>query len=310
MVAQGDRLAESLELLDEFAASGSDIDVYLTSSPFRGEASTRVAFGDFQTSEVVYFGGQNAAELLAQFAELRGERAYDAILVFTDGNGYELGESLVNVPIPDAPVWLVHLGGDIPLGYDDQTLEAIQASGGGVVGELDQALARFAIHLASAQQGAYTDTTIRDVLDGYVWTVQPGEQVDAAQALVHQGNDGFIALAARQLILAEMQRQRGSISQLETLDELHALAKEYSIVTPYSSMIVLVTLQQEARLKRLEQDVERFEREFEPLGETAPESQAPLRGVPEPEEWLLIGMATGMLAWLVFKQRVARQVLS
>lgn len=270
-----------------------EADVYLTSSPFRGEQAALVSLRQSNAATFVYFGGQNPAELLAQFDSLRGERTYDGILVLSDGGAYELGESKLETPIPDAPVWMIHLGDELPLGYDDQTLELIQASGGGVAGSLDQALARLAADLAGRSAGA----EMVDILDGYTWKVLPTGQ--AAQTAAAR-EDGFTALLARRLILAEIRRNRGTIADVATLDQLHALAKESGIVTPYSSMIVLVNERQEQALDRLEKQEDRFDREYEPL------AGPPLVGVPEPEEWLLIGMGTVLLAWYVYRSRTAR----
>jgi putative PEP-CTERM system integral membrane protein len=300
-----DQVEAAFQRLEEITGPDAPVDVYLTASNFRGEVPSQVSLQDFNPGEVMYFGGQNAAELLTQFANLRGERAYDAVLVFTDGSGYELGASPSDVPVPDAPVWLVHLGSELPLGYDDQTLEAIQASGGGVAGDLDEALTRLAVAL----EGSDAEVTQRDVLDGYIWTVLPTDKSEdiAPQAELHSGEDGFIALAARRMILAEMQRQRGAIDELDTLDRLHALAVQYGIVTPYSSMIVLVNDTQQDLLEHLEQNPDRFNREFEELKNTTPATQNPLTGVPEPEEWILLSLAGLLLAWYANRQRLARQ---
>jgi hypothetical protein len=92
-------------------------------------------------------------------------------------------------------------------------------------------------------------------------------------------------------VLAEMQRNRGVIDQLETLDYLHALATSYGIVTPYSSMLVLVETQQQRLLDKLSQLEDRYQREVEELGDTTPASPVPLAGVPEPHEYLLMGLA-------------------
>lgn len=271
--------------LAQLAATGT-ADLYLTASEYRGEAPSRTPLADFDPAGIVYYGGQNAAELLVQFAELQENESYDAIFVLTDGTGYGLSEGEEEVPVPDAPVWMVHVDGRYPIGYDDPTLQAIQASGGGTVGSVDEALSRLLV-----ENG--------DVVNGYAFTVLPTEQVDG-DFTIHAPSDDFAALAARQFILHQMAQNRASITDLATLDALHALAIEHSIVTPYSSMIVLVTDQQQRRLDQLEEGDDRFEREFEDVGET---DQLTVTGVPEPEEWLLIGLAVAMLGWLAYSSR-------
>jgi putative PEP-CTERM system integral membrane protein len=204
---------------------------------------------------------------------------------------------------------LVHVDGDIPLGYDDQTLQAIQVSGGGVAASLDEALDRIAVGL-SAQSGTGAQGAAGvDLVDGYVWSVLPTDQVSAAADgaaidALHTADDPFAALAARRLVLAEMQRNRGTISQLDTLDYLHALAIQHQIVTPYSSMLVLVDSDQQALLDRLAENNDRYQREVEGLGDTTPGSPLPLAGVPEPHEWLLLGLGAILLAYLFFTKRV------
>ena len=143
------------------------------------------------------------------------------------------------------------------------------------------------------------------MLDGYIWQVLSAEQADALglEPRVHSAGDGFQALAARQLILAEMRARRGDLSDLETLDGLHALAMEYGIVTPYSSMIVLVNRQQQNLLDKLSELDDRYAREYEALAETTPATGTPLTGVPEPHEWLLIGLALALLLWYVYRKR-------
>ena len=128
-----------------------------------------------------------------------------------------------------------------------------------------------------------------DVIDGYAWWVMPAENAaDVAPDLRAAGDgrvvDGFAPLAARRLILGTMQREGANLDQNSALDRLHAIAVDQSIVTPYSSMIVLVTTQQQNLLKQLSPSEDRFRhREYEAVGETA--LQDPLvTGVPEPKE--------------------------
>ena len=302
MTTYADQIPTELARLQELTGADASIDVYLTSSPYRGEPPSRVRFSDLAADEIVYYGGQNAAELISQFEELRSGEIYDAVLVFTDGSGYELGENEIEVPIPAAPVWMVHLSGNLPLGYDDDTLQAIQASGGGVVGDLDQALSRLAIGLTQGQNSPQVEFVSSDLLDGYLWTVLPVNDIEG-EALSQE--PGFAAFAARRLILAEMQRYRGELSQISTLDQLHALAQQYSIVTPYSSMIVLVNFEQQHLLDHLAEGSDRYQREFEELGDTLPSTTTPLTGVPEPHEWLLIGLAVIMLLLYASRKRLA-----
>jgi putative PEP-CTERM system integral membrane protein len=300
-----EELSTSLTRLKELSTPENPVDVYLTASPYRGEDPSLVPIETLDPASILFFGGQNAAELLAQYEALRGERQYEAVLVLTDGTGYELGASEIEVAVPDTPVWLVHLGGSIPMGYDDQTMQAIQASGGGVTGDVDTALARLAV--TQGLKGADQEV-VSDLLDGYLWVSLPTEQADdfvsaGPELQVHEQPDGFSALAARSLVLAEMQRNKGSIDQLETLDSLHALATSYGIVTPYSSMIVLVDYQQQALLNKLSNLDDRYQREVESLGDTTPAAPVPLAGVPEPHEYLLMGLAAIMLIYLVYSRR-------
>ncbi len=186
---------------------------------------------------------------------------------------------------------MVHLDG-FPLGYDDPTLEAIQASGGGTVSTVTTALERLSIGLHHADRSV-------DVYDGYVWEVHTNSDSDT--------DSGFAPIAARRVILAEMQQKRTELGTLDTLDALHEIAVEHSIVTPFSSMIVLINKRQEQRLDELENADDRFEREHEDVGETQPPV---VTGVPEPEEWLLIILSVAMLIWYLWQRKNGRDLLA
>ena len=301
MAEQADNAKAALARLAEAAKSGATVDVYLTASRYRGEAPSRVNLAELDPNSIMYYGGQNAAELLVQFDTLHSDQNYDAIFVLTDGSGYELGSSDIEVPVPDAPVWMVHFGGSFPLGYDDATLEAIQASGGGVTGDVEEALTRLTIALEAEQS-----ISSSDVIDGYAWLTVPTEATETSDTVVvHAAGDGFAAFAARRLILDAMHRQHAALDELDTLDHLHAMAIEQGIVTPYSSMIVLVNQQQENLLDQLEARGDRFQREYEEVGETTPQSPFSVTGVPEPEEWLLLALVAAMLIWHVYTMRRA-----
>ena len=279
--------------LAALSAWESNTDIYLTSSPMRGQSPQRIPMAELQDSDLFYHGGQQGGDLLQQFDELRGDAAYDAILVLTDGTGYgtEVGENVP--PPPDAPVWMVHLGGQYGIGYDDGTLDLMLASGGGVVGSVEQALLRTTMD----QNGV--EGIEADYVDGYLWQVVDAE-IEATLSRRLPIDPAFTPLAARQLILAEQEKHRGTIDDLETLDYLHQLAVENGIITPFSSMIVLINQQQQERLDALENQDDRFDREVEGVGET--EDNMLITAVPEPEEWLLLFL---VLVILLYSQRAS-----
>ncbi|MCB0216982.1 MAG: TIGR02921 family PEP-CTERM protein [Chloroflexi bacterium] len=318
------------------ADQGGSLELYQATSAYSGQAPRRLDPAGFDPAGLLYFGGQNPAELLLQYDALAEGRQHDAVLVLTDGSGFELGASERAVPIPAAPLWLVHLDGQIPLGYDDGTLAAIQASGGGMAGSLAAALSRIDFARRAGSEGGVPGTLARDLIDGYVWSVVPTAELAGsvdrlpepalpsrpepaplptaisapedgapedpgvgAGGLPQPADEaGFDTLAARFLILAETRAARGRLDRIEALDALQAIAAEQGIVTPYSSMIVLVNTRQHERLDALSKDPDRFERELEAAGQTT-ESPLAVTGVPEPEEWLLLLLAAGLLLWQV-----------
>lgn len=310
MITVADGVVAALDHFGELAKTGAVVDLYLTASQYRGEAPTVVALDELNGEDILYYGGQNSAELLAQYnqlhAELRGAAAYDGVFVLTDGTGYSLGEGNIALSASAAPLWMVHLGG-FPLGYDDPTLEVIQASGGGVTDNLNDALTRFSVAragLPDLNNGEMLDA-VPDIIDGYAWALLETAAATAqfTDATVHQPSEAFAAFAARRLILAEMMRNRANLASLDILDELHAMAIEQSIVTPYSSMIVLINERQQQLLDALSSQTDRFDREFEDVGETLETLPNVLTGVPEPEEWLLIFVAVALLGWYVWQSR-------
>jgi hypothetical protein len=139
-----------------------------------------------------------------------------------------------------------------------------------------------------AGQATTSTPAIADVIDGYIWEVAPSQLADGPAA-----SDDFAVFAVRRLILAELYRRRDALEQLHTLDYLHALAIEHSLVSPYSSMIVLVNVEQQKLLDQLEQRGDRFQREYEAVGET--QNPFTVTGVPEPHEWLLLALVALLL---------------
>jgi putative PEP-CTERM system integral membrane protein len=135
------------------------------------------------------------------------------------------------------------------------------------------------------------------VVDGYAWLLDPAAVSTTSTAT------GLDPLAARQLVRG-LSQTLGQES-LANLDAIHAIAKQFGIVTPYSSMIVLVNDQQREALKQAEASADRFDREVETGTEqlTTPHNPFNVAAVPEPEEWLLIGLGLMGLCLLLLRQR-------
>ncbi|MEG4209939.1 TIGR02921 family PEP-CTERM protein [Microcoleus sp. S13_B4] len=305
MVAEKKEVKETFEWLKANAASKNAVHLYVASAagmPPKFVENVR----NFEAAKVTFYGTLQLKDMLQQFAQLRGDKSYDTVFLVSDRHSYELSDDRKPKLSISAPLWTVHLGG-LPPGYDDATLKAIQDSGGGVATDMKEAMQRVATTAASGE------STV-SVVDGYAWSYAktPQSKKTAKSAAVAEpknaGNEGFKPIAARQLITA-LSKQKTS-NQLTQLDAMHAVAKNFKVVTPYSSMIVLVNDAQREQLKAAEAKSDRFDREVESGKEQLSKPNNPLNvsGVPEPEEWLLLAVgAIGLLA-VFLRQRRAKMV--
>ncbi len=295
MATETKELKDNFEWLKKNILTTNKVDLYVSSAA--GMSPKLVEnFRSFDVKKLTFYGSIQLKDILQQFAKLRGDRTYDSVFLVSDRHSYELSDDRKNTVSMAAPLWTVHLGG-LPPGYDDATLKVIQDSGGGVATDLKEAMQRVATTAASGK-------SVISVVDGYAWSYakkpkSEKTQKSAATELKNDKNQGFKPIAARQLIMA-LSKQKTS-NQLTQLDAMHSLAKTFNVVTPYSSMIVLVNDDQREQLKQAEAKTDRFEREVESGKEelTKPNNPLNVSGVPEPEEWLLLGFgAIGLLAIL------------
>lgn len=285
MARHAEAVESTFAWLQHDVAVANRLDVYLTAAATRGEPAAVQDVASVDARQAVYFGGQKTADLLRQFDELRNGRRYDAILVLTDDGGFDLAAERETSLRLDTPLWMVHLGGTLPAGYDDAVLDAIEKRGGGIATNAQDALQ------ALARRGDAT----QHIADGYHWSVEPA-------TLPVESADGFAQLAARQLIGARTRSIDGNDPVL--LDELQAVAARNAIVSPYSSMIVLVNAAQREALDAAQRRADRFERETETGKEVLSRpfnpfaiGSATAHATPEPHEWLLLGAATVMLLY-------------
>ncbi|EKU98398.1 PEP-CTERM putative exosortase interaction domain-containing protein [Leptolyngbya sp. PCC 7375] len=265
--------AEALQQLETIQKQNT-IDFYRTTAT--GETLT--PNDDLNSLDlIVPYGSLQPAEMLQQFEAQRLPKTYDAILLLTDAGSYELTEEEFELPKLSAPLWLVHMGHQLPSAYDDKLLEAIQASGGGVATDVTAVLQRLD----------------KNVIDGYEWSVTASDGTDQT--------DEFAPVAARQMIL---QRSRtADMTQLENLDGVHAVAKRTQIVTPYSSMLVLVNDRQRELLRQAEAAADRFDREVEDGQDDLTDPSNPLNSVSVPEPGSVVGMGIIAAGLILLKRK-------
>jgi len=262
-------LERAFAWLDAEIAPHHDLDLYLTSSKQRGESPIRIDQPrGFDPRNAVYFGTTNPGEMIAQYARLKSDTVYDAILLVTDEGTFELATDDSAPKVLDAPLWMVHAGGELPRGYDDATL-ALLATGG-----VTTTLARAFAGIASG--GA--------IEDGYRWTIEDGE-----------GAEDWAQIGAHQFV----RKTKGT--DLGALDRLHGIALAHGIVTPISSMIVLVNDDQRRRLAEAETADDRYDREVETGKEQLTKPHGGLDSItatPEPEEWVLLICVAAFLLYV------------
>jgi putative PEP-CTERM system integral membrane protein len=267
------------------AVASNDFDIYVTSAP--GVAPKKLDdIAEFDLERTTFYGTMQPLEMLRQFEALRGDSAYDAILLISDRGSYELGDDKVQAVKLPFPLWIVHLGG-VQSAYDDAVFETIQASGGGVSTQVQDVMQRF------ATQSALVPAVI-GVEDNYAWFWKKTD-------VPADPKNEFNPFAARQLI--NYLGQDRDLKTIANLDGIHKVAKASQIVTPYSSMIVLVNDQQKNDLKQAEKGSDRFKREIEDKQMPGLANPLAVSAVPEPAEWMLIIVCAIALGVIVKRKK-------
>ncbi len=296
MTGETKEVKETFEWLKANSLKANKVDLYVASAA--GMPPNLVEdLGSFDVGKLTFYGTLQLKDILQQFAQLRADRTYDTVFLVSDRHSYDLSDDRKTSVSMPSPLWTVHLGG-LPPAYDDGTLKLIQDSGGGVSTDIKEAMQRVATTAASGKSAI-------SVVDGYVWSYAKTPKSVAVAKITDDENEGFKPIAARQLITA-LSKEKTS-NQLTQLDAMHSLAKNFKVVTPYSSMIVLVNDAQRAQLKAAEAKSDRFDRKIESGKEelTKPNNPLNVSGVPEPEEWLLLIVgAIGLLAIFLRQWRV------
>jgi len=270
-----DRLQETITRLNTLKADSLiDFDVYMGGV----EDGSMQQKPSLNFEDIKPFGSLTYRHLIKQFLNISHPEDYTAVILLTDQGLYGTDGNFDTARLK-TPLHFLHID-KAAAAYDDDILDHIYRSGGGVSTSVDGLIYQLAFNQANTR-----------VIGDRLWTLHR----DTAD-IEFSANSDLKALAARQRILME---SFGQPPKTKTLDRLHKLATTHEVVTPYSSMIVLVNDRQKEALKRESESEDRFEREGRD-GEEALSSPAnPLvSGVPEPHEWLLIILSLIMLFWV------------
>lgn len=273
--------------------TNNDADLYI--SVAKGTVPRRLDdIQQFKAEKTIFYGTIQPQEMLEQFNQLRDDTAYDAVLLVSDEGSYELSRQNKTVIVSPAPLWMVHLGG-LPAAYNDGMIKSIQDTGGGVSEDIAEVLRRI------ATKSALGDSVV-SVVDDYAWYLQ---KINSAAVNNPQNSADLQPIAARQLILS-LSKQI-SLDNLNSLDAIHAIAKKYQIVSPYSSMLVLVNDEQRRLLQEAEAASDRFDRKIEDGKENLTKPNNPLKtSIPEPTGGWMLGFSALALFLLVKRQHTRK----
>jgi putative PEP-CTERM system integral membrane protein len=276
---------------------------YLKSTPssinfqlFANDDNNKIhQINESELPQIINFGIQHPAQLLNSFSQTDSLSNYDAVIVLTDEGSYELDTLKLPMLKSPKPIIICHINGNEAPVYSDNLFESILASNGTAVTSLEEA-----IHFLSKS------TDNQSIIENSVsWKLD-----DQSYKVKSIDNNLITPIAAQKYIQLLMQQAKGkTLSENKNLDLIHKIAVKNSIVTPYSSMIVLVDEEQWKRLKEAEQSEDRFNRTNEngkdqltkPFGFGLMEAT----GTPEPHEWVLIFLAGMVLIYTAYQKKIS-----
>jgi len=227
-----------------------------------------------------FYGNTQPLQQFAAFETGFTLSEYDAVFMLSDAGSYESQVESTKLVL-NRPTWLIEHG-NTAKAYRDELVDSIRQSGGDVVFSVQQALMQMA--------GKSKINKLLAVTSSHQWYERPAGADDTSNE-----NLAEIVSALR----VEQLSQSGQ--SLQSLDSLHDIAIEHGIVTPYSSMIVLVNDRQRDRLEELSNENDRFEREVEQGKQPAPRRRV-ANAVPEPHEYALMLIAIILLLLTAHRQ--------
>lgn len=212
---------------------------------------------------LVYFGKSDLAKALGSF---NGFYDMAAIVVYSDEEAAVFTPQ--NLPQARFPIYLVQASNAIPA-YSNELTRFVLQSGGQVTDSFSEAVNHFAI-----SQRLQKEVEKELLFVGPYWSIRAESffnlnlpPILVGKTLTVVENDALGYLAARAYILNKLASYTGSLEYDKAfLDELNQLAEERSVVTPYSSLIALVTAEQRERLEQEKGELDRYEVRREEMG--------------------------------------------
>lgn len=233
-----------------------------------------------------FFGRTSILEML--YSAKGHLKEIDFCLVISDKGQYQREKDELLALEFQFPVYLLHLEAKPPI-YQDALLETLKKCKGGIVSELNDLEERLLFLQIQKENPNYLAFS-----DGQLYYTEE----DSLKPM----DSPFEALAFSKFIASY---EVGDTSSLSSLDFVHSLAQKAHIVSPYSSMIVLVNDRQQRALDEAENKKDRFDREVESGNENlpTPNNLFEVSGTPEPHEWILLFIVFGFLGFHFWKKK-------
>lgn len=229
---------------------------------------------------------------------------YNLILVVTDDSVFDAkpeGKTISTRP----PIYIIQPEGQIPP-YNEALSNAVIQSNGKVVESGNEALAHYWQQLKLLSLGEMG--TILDTNELGTWILLNRDNqvlLPNLQPQIVESQSPLGLLAQKRIILESIRQAGPSLTSIEFLDRIQKLSQQSFIVTPYSSMIVLVTEQQKRQLAEASLQNNRYQLALdsgeEELGDPSGRGILEIGAVPEPGEWLMI--ITGLILLAYFYRR-------
>jgi len=214
---------------------------------------------------------------------LSSEESKKAVVVITDRTFFRENEKVPDYTALNKPTWFLLLDRQYARSVNDNLLKRLYEIGGGIETDWENILTAYTRHEFKMSQKDVVDIDAR-----YIWRISKAKKLNKAPDLVEP-------LSAHKLILHAV--ERGVTKDEKELDQLQKIAMRSNIISPYSSMIVLVDDAQRKMLEDAAKEKDRFNRQVETGKELLSSPKAPFEAtaVPEPEEWALIIAVFGFL---------------